>query len=169
MNQTPAPGWRPMTVADLDGVIAVADIVHPEFPEDRSVFANRLDLFPGGCMGLNRGVRLEGYLVSHPARLDMPPPLDTCFAALPDDADCYYIHDLALLPACRGSGAGKAATALAAEVAARHGFARMALVAVNNSDAFWASCGFRPITSEAIRAKLASYGEDAMLMVRDLA
>ncbi|MEE4452957.1 GNAT family N-acetyltransferase [Novosphingobium resinovorum] len=169
MTQTSQPGWRPLTPADLDGVVAVADVVHPDFPEDRSVFVNRLELFPDGCMGFDRGAGLEGYLVSHPARLDTPPPLDTCFPALPDGADCHYIHDLALLPSCRGSGAGKAAVKLAAEVAARHGFDRMALVAVNNSGAFWTRCGFRPLACDATRARLASYGEDALLMLRDLA
>lgn len=169
MTQISQPGWRPLTLADLDCVVAVADVVHADFPEDRSVFANRLELFPDGSMGLDRGAGLEGYLISHPARLETPPPLDTCFAALPDGADCHYIHDLALLPSCRGTGAGKAAVRLAAEVAARHGFARMGLVAVNNSGGFWSSCGFRPLMTEATRAKLASYGEGAMLMVRDLA
>src|SRR5450830_264049 len=42
--------WRPMQISDLRGVLAVADEVHPAFPEDATVFEERLRLYPAGCL-----------------------------------------------------------------------------------------------------------------------
>ena len=39
-----------MRVADLPRVLAVADAVHPAFPEEAAVFEERLQLYPGGCL-----------------------------------------------------------------------------------------------------------------------
>ena len=38
--------WRPLQPADLDGVMAVAEVVHPTFPERRETFADKLALAP---------------------------------------------------------------------------------------------------------------------------
>lgn len=139
---------------DLTAVSAVADVVHVNYPEDLAVFANRLALFAPGClMAVEDGVVL-GYCVAHPGTIGAPPPLDTVLAALPDGADCLYIHDVALLPAARGRHLGVALARLLEDVARAHGFDRMALTAVNNSDGFWAALGYEPRPC----AKLASYG-----------
>jgi hypothetical protein len=56
-----------------------------------------------------------------------------------------------------------------AEHAQAAGFRNLSLVAVNRSQAFWESVGFRATAALGLEAKLASYGPDAVLMVRDLA
>lgn len=157
-----------MTAADIDRVLAIADAVHPDFPEDRAVFANRIEVFAAGCLSLGVGQEMVGYLISHPARQDAPPALNSALPGLPSDADCYYIHDLALLPVCRGTGLGRRGASLAGEIALQHGFHRMALIAVNHSAPFWQSCGFRVVQPERMRAKLASYGDASLFMVRDI-
>ncbi|MCR6629685.1 MAG: GNAT family N-acetyltransferase [Magnetospirillum sp.] len=83
---------------------------------------------------------------------------------LPAVPDCLYLHDVALLPRARGRHLGVALTRLLEEVALAHGFDRMALTAVNNSDGFWQGLGYhtRPC------AKLDSYG-DATYRVKSLA
>ncbi len=41
--------WRPMTEADLPAVCDIADRVHVSYPEDDTVFAERLRIYPAGC------------------------------------------------------------------------------------------------------------------------
>lgn len=143
-----------MRADDLAAVNAVADVVHVNYPEDPAVFANRLELFPAGCRMAEEDGQVLGYCIAHPGTVGEPPPLDTVLPALPAGADCLYIHDVALLPAARGRHLGVALARLMEDVARAHGFDRIALTAVNNSDGFWGALGYeiRPC------AKLASYG-----------
>eukprot|EP01035_Chromulina_nebulosa_P036809 gene36809-49645_t len=118
--------WRAMTAADLPAVKALADIIHTAYPEDETVFADRLMHHPAGCFVLEGADAPVGYIVSHPWQFGQPPRLNTRLdrPALPHST--YYIHDLALLPAARGSGAAAAiVTDLAAGAArARRGGCR---------------------------------------------
>ncbi len=95
-----------MTRADTPGLMSIAAVAHPSYPENEAVFAERLFLFPAGCRALV-GVdgRLHGYVVSHPWRDATPVPLNTLLAALPPQPTTLYLHDLALLPTARGTGA----------------------------------------------------------------
>lgn len=95
--------WRPMTATDLPAVKALADLVHVAYPEDETVFADRLTHHPAGCFVLQGADAPVGYVISHPWQFARPPRLNTRLdrPALPPST--YYIHDLALLPAARGS------------------------------------------------------------------
>ncbi|WP_244670719.1 GNAT family N-acetyltransferase [Rhodoplanes elegans] len=160
-----------MEEPDLDAVLSIAAVVHPDFPEDLAVFAERLRLAPDGCFvlaGHTGPVGLAGYLVSHPWHADTPPALDTLLSRLPDRPGSWYLHDLALLPAARGSGAGAAIVDRLAGHARASGFATMTLVAVGGSSGFWGRQGFSVVDDPALSQKLASYGETARFMRRDL-
>lgn len=158
--------WQQMTAADVDAVLAVADVVHPAFPEDRAVLAERFALHPEGCLVLRAGDgAVIGYTLTHPWAADTVPPLNTLLGRLPD-AEVYYIHDLALLPAARGLRAGNAAVRLLEAHARALGLSRMALVAVNNSGGFWSAQGFEQVSSPQWAQKLASYGDDTAYMVK---
>src|SRR3546814_11136617 len=99
-----------------------------------------------------------GYVISHPAVFGQPPKLNRLLGAIPAQADCYYIHDLALAPAARGSGDTRDIVPRIGTVAARLGYARIGLVAVNESTPFWASPGFAPERSPDIVARRPSSG-----------
>jgi GNAT superfamily N-acetyltransferase len=158
-----------MTAGDLPAVAAIADRVHPAYPEDPAVAAERLALYPAGCRVLvAAGGALLGYVLSHPWHDAAPPALDSMLGTLPSPAPSYYLHDLALLPAARGSGAAAAVVRALASHAAAAGFKDMQLVAVNGSTGFWQRHGFRPVERPELVAKLRSYDADARFMVRDL-
>lgn len=159
--------WRPMTDADLDAVMRIADVVHPDYPEDRAVFAERLALFPDGCRLAERDGVAVGYGVMHPGRLGVPPPLDAPLGALPTGADCLYLHDIALLPATRGLGLGASVLDYAHGLAARCGFASLALTSTPGARSYWDRTGFRPYEGggAALSAKLASYGAGMAYMI----
>lgn len=163
-------GWRAMEPADLDRVMAIADQVHPDYPEERAVFAERLRLFPDGCLiGLARGETV-GYAVMHPGRLGVPPPLDSPLGRLPEAPDCLYLHDVALLPAARGLGLGLSALERMEALARGRGYGWLALTSTPKARAFWDRAGFVPFEGgPALAAKLASYGGGMTYMTRRVA
>ena len=154
-----------MTSADLQAVMEIAAVVHPSYPEDEAVFAERLSLAPEGCLVLADGQgALAGYLVSHPWPAGAVPALNSLLGELPAGTGNWYVHDLALLPAGRGTGAGAAAVQALASLARLHGCAGISLVAVGDSAGFWRRQGFRPIDEPALATKLASYDANARYM-----
>jgi ribosomal protein S18 acetylase RimI-like enzyme len=157
-----------MTPQDLPQVQALADSIHVSHPEDPLVLTERWRLYPQGCLMLVENECAIGYALTHPWRFAEPPPLNRLLGAIPSPATTYYIHDIALLPEARGHGhAAHIADRLAAH-AREAGYGNLSLVAVNNSQAFWKKAGFRVIAVPGLEAKLASYGPDAALMVREL-
>jgi len=160
--------WRPMTPSDLAAVSAIAARVHPDYPEDDAVFAERLALYPAGCFVLAHGIDALGYLISHPWHLGRPPTLNALLGALPAPATTYYVHDLALLPDARGSGAAAAIVGTLVHHAAAQQHQNISLVAVNNSVQFWQRQGFRIRDDDALTEKLASYDAQARYLLREL-
>ncbi|WP_188259408.1 GNAT family N-acetyltransferase [Azospirillum tabaci] len=165
-------GWRAMKPADLDRVMAIAEVVHPAYPEDRAVFAERLALYPEGCAMAEAGGIGIGYIVMHPGRLGVPPPLDSPLGALPEAPDCLYLHDVALLPEARGLGLGVAALERMDALAARQGFRWLALTSTPGARTFWDAQGFLPHDGgphdggAGLAAKLASYGGGMTYMTK---
>lgn len=152
-----------MRADDIAAVGAISDAVHgPAFTEAPAVYAERLALYPAGCHVFERNGVVAGYLISHPWHRDRAPALDRPLGAIPADADGYYLHDLALLPAARGTGAGKAALALVLAEAAAAGFADVTLMAVSGADSFWAAQGFTLADADSP----SPYGADTHLMRR---
>lgn len=160
--------WRPMTPDDLDDVCAVAAVGFPDHFEDRDCFADRLSLNPQGCRVLTDGQSVSGYLITYPSRRGSIPPLNSRLSALASDAEILYLHDLALRPDARGGGHARVAIEALIDKAKSDGWPAIALVAVNDAQAFWARHGFAVDASPDLRQKLASYGADAVYMVRPL-
>jgi GNAT superfamily N-acetyltransferase len=152
-----------MRPGDLAQVEHIAGIVHPGYPEDAAVLAERLALFPAGCHVLDGGTRLFGYAISHPW-LDMrPPALNRLLGAMPDPAGCTYIHDVALLPEIRGAGHGRH---IVRHLLDQAGHQPVCLVAVGRSMLFWVQNGFQPASNDETSGGLRSYGPDAVFMRR---
>jgi GNAT superfamily N-acetyltransferase len=162
------PRWRAMVAADLPAVQALAGIIHPEFPEDAAVFADRLALHSAGCLTLDGDGEAIGYLLSHPWHFKQPPKLNAVLRAPAKPATTYYIHDLALLPAARKTGAAAAVVATLAAHARTLQLPNITLVAVNNSVHFWRRQGFDIVVDPLLDRHLQSYDTQACYMSRDL-
>ncbi|WP_068082848.1 GNAT family N-acetyltransferase [Novosphingobium rosa] len=156
--------WRPMREADMDAVTAISDDVHGDYTEPRAVYDERRALFPSGCFVFERGQGVEGYLITHPWRHGGPPPLGALMGPLPQGADCLYLHDLALLPSARGSGAGARAAAMVLAIAAEHDLRDIYLLAVNGAETFWTSRGYASVTDKALIAYLRKIYGDVVYM-----
>jgi ribosomal protein S18 acetylase RimI-like enzyme len=160
--------WRAMTPADLPAVQALADTIHPDFPEDAAVFADRLRLHPAGCFILVGNAGTAGYVLSHPWLDRQPPKLNAILGQPAEAASTYYIHDLALLPAARKSGAAAAIVKILATHASAMQLQNMTLVAVNNSVHFWRRQGFDIVVDSDLDRQLRSYDAQACFMRRAL-
>jgi len=157
--------WREMTTSDVESVLRVADVVHPDLPEGVQVFAERAKLFPRGCLVLVEGDEICGYAISHPIRRGQPPALDSILGEVAADADQYYIHDLAILPKLRGHG--HASEGITKLLAVANEYPTTSLISVYGTAPFWARFGFvlGPV-DQAISGKLCEYGDDATFLVR---
>ena len=164
----PGVAWRTMSAYDMAEVEKIAGTVHPDFPESYDVLAERQRLYHNGSYLLEIGERPAGYVLSHPWRFGQVPALDTPLGQIPEGADTYYIHDLALLPVARRIGAATFITNALAKHARAHGYPTMSLVAVNGSAGFWARHEFEIAEIPELAEKLLSYEPEARLMIRRL-
>lgn len=163
-------GWRLMREEDLDAALEAADRIHPDYPERREVFAERLALHPTGCRVAEIDGRLVGYGVTHPWKSMRPPELDAALGAVPTDADVYYLHDIALLPAARGMRFGASALVWAEAEARAAGLAVLALTSTPGARGYWTARGFEPVAADkTLAAHLATYGEGMTHMTRRVA
>lgn len=154
--------WRPMRDADLPIVVRISDAVHGDFTEPLETFADRLAHYPAGCAILERDGEALGYLISHPwPRGAAPPKLGAQLGAILG-SDSYYLHDIALLPAARGTGAGATATAFVMRQAEVEGCRDIRLVAIQGADSYWYAQGF----AYAGAAIEGPYGPGSHLMQR---
>ncbi len=153
-------GWREMRATDLDAVVAISDAVHGAFTEPRTVYAERLDLYPAGCRVYERDGAIAGFLVTHPWHSGAVPKLGALLGEIPAPAEIYYLHDIALLPGARGVGAGAEATAFVEEQARRAACREIRLVAVNGADSYWRTQGFEEIAP----GQTGPYGPGSYLM-----
>ena len=168
MSEPTAAGWRPMEAGDIPALMALSATVHPTFFEGEAMFLDRLALFPEGSLVLPLwDGSLAAYALGYPVRRFAPPPLDTVLGQLPPDADALYIHDVAVDPRWRGRKLAEPAVARLLALAEPYGAA--VLVSVYGTPPFWSRFGFRAVDDPALRSKLASYGEDAVFMLRETA
>ena len=98
--------------------------------EEPSTFARKMELFPEGCVGLFDGTNLAAYAFAHPWTLEKVVPLDNASYTLPKEADCFYVHDVAVNPDYRKQGLASALFSHVKEIAQEHEFEHMALVSV---------------------------------------
>ena len=168
-NETSKPHWRPAHEADLSAIVEIAARIHPDLPERPEVFAEKMRLCPDGCRVLIANGAIVGYGLAHPWMQHRIPPLDAFLHRLPEPADCLYVHDVAVLPDHRG-GIARAYLDDIGRLAQSARIAMLALVSVYATRPLWERLGFRAVNADAeLRGKLASYGDSATYMLRDVA
>lgn len=156
--------WRPAKNDDLADIVAIAADVHPDLPERADVLEEKRALFPQGCFCLEDNGHVTGYALSHPWRLYEAPPLDRFLGVLPTDADCLYLHDVAVQVTARGKGAARAIIRKLDLVAQNAGLPALALTSVNHSRQLWETLGFAAVSDK--RVETDSYGGAAAYMLR---
>jgi predicted N-acetyltransferase YhbS len=165
------PKLRPMQAPDIPAVLAVQEESYPdELLETAEVFSARLASYPEYAWVAEEAQEACAYLFAYPARLGGIAPFNSDFARH-DDADCLYLHDLAVGLLASGRGVGPALVRHALGHAKTRGLQHSALVAVQGSQDFWARMGFEacPVPDAAQADNLATYGGGSVYMTRSLA
>ena len=162
------PVWRPALLDDVAEVTRLSKAHLGPYAEGDAVFAERIRLAPDGCFVLERGSAIVGYFFSHPWVRRKPPALHQTLGQIPEGADCWYVHDVAVDTDARGGGVVASVCERALDVARAKGYRTAMLVAVSGAGAYWQRLGFEDATTDALRLKLKDYGDDAVYMERAL-
>lgn len=137
---------RPLTRHDIEALHHLEAAAYlPSLHESDAAFLRLIELFPDGAIGCFDDEGLCGYALGVPLTsgsvLELQSPLDR----IPDAADMFYVHDVAVAKRCRGRGLGRLLVTRLLEVAAARGLTRCELVSVQGSAPFWERFGFRSV------------------------
>ena len=159
---------RMMAAADLPAVLAIQAVCYTELtPESEESLHAKLRASPSTCFIASLADDTIGYLVALPGELSNPPMLNAGTCRLPSSPDCLYLHDLAVTPGARKSGAGRALVEAFLTRLRASGLGRASLIAVQGSAPYWERYGFRAVPPSApLKARLSTYGEDVAFMER---
>ncbi len=158
---------RPLTPDDLPAALALQAAGYPPFLHDGpEAFASRLSVAPQGCWAAVVDGTVAGYLISHPWASLAPPAPDVVLDRA--RGGVWYVHDLSVSEAARGTGLGRAL--LAAGRAAHPDLRTSELIAVAGAARYWETAGWRIVADlpADLALKVAAYGPDARYMTRAL-
>lgn len=137
---------RPLSAGDINDIhrLEIETYLH-ELHESAAAFLQLIRLFPDGAFGCLDDAGLCGYAFGLPSRAGTTLQLRTPLERIPQDADSFYIHDVAVAARCRGMGVGRMLATGLVDLARARGFRRCELVSVQGSAAFWRRLGFEPL------------------------
>lgn len=163
---------RKLTPNDVDSILEIQSFCYQNvILESREVLLKKILLYPAGCYLYECYSANIGYILSHPWRIAYPPVINQCIENIPNNADCYYIHDLAVLPKARSHGIASRLLQQTVNIAKESGFSKIALVSVENSAQFWESKGFIEVSlndSPQLTDILKKYQTSAKYMFRTI-
>ena len=159
---------HPACNADLPAILRIQSRCYTAIvPESAESMGAKLAASPATCFVAQRAGDVIAYLLALPWRFDHPPHLDAPDCVLPDAPDTLYLHDLAVDPAARGSGASQALVKAFLTALTESGIGRASLIAIQGSAPWWEGHGFRAaLTTPTLDARLAGYGSDVRYMSR---
>jgi len=133
---------RKMSADDLAAVMRIQEDAYARhFLESPDIIAQRFNLSPDTAWVAERNLEVCAYLVGYWSQVGKVNPLHAPFSVV-ENADCLYLHDLALLASAQGSGLAKKLIEIATEYAIQSSVKSLALLSVQNSKAFWQKFGF---------------------------
>ncbi len=160
-----------MVVSDIDRLIEIELKVYSgSLYEEADFFLNRIRLAPEFCWVVENQQGVQGYLISYPwAYLELP-QLNLVVDRLPKYADCWFIHDCAIMPDCRGQGLAERLLHQAENVAVKAGLHFSGLIALSSAVAYWQNKGYDLVmlSDSVLIKKLSGYGAGACYMVKKL-
>lgn len=161
---------RKMHARDIAHVLAIQhESYSPDILETEAVIRARLSEAGEHALVAEDADGVCGYLFAYQSRVGKVTPLDGAFQPHPQ-ADCLYLHDLAVARRAGGRGIGPALVQHNLGQAKARRMRYSALVSVQDSHGFWSRLGYRRHDElEQPQAKnLASYRIPAVYMVRAL-
>lgn len=162
---------RLMQVTDIPAVLMIQEQAYvDEILESAEVIAERLHSAPQTAWVAETEAGVQAYLVTYPSRLGALTAWGENFQCA-QDADCLYLHDLAVAGAAGGAGLGRALIVAATQYAEESGYRFSSLISVQGSVGFWQRRGYGVVEnlSQAQQRLLATYTGPAYYMSKTLA
>ncbi len=177
---------RPALITDIPEILRIQALCYTSIePERAESFINKLQQAPGCAFvvedkndiikdagnnsdaEIKENGKLLAYLFALPIRTEQPPALDADDFIVPPEADCLYLHDLAIDPSARGLGLSAPLLEAFFNTARARCFTQTSLIAIQNSVPFWQRYGFHnrhPLSQQPeLQARISVYGEAAYL------
>src|SRR5690606_31394087 len=161
---------RAMQERDIPAVLAIQEESYAaEVLEDEAVIRSRLAAFPQLAWVAEDGEGVCAYLFAYHSRLGKVTPLDGEFSS-DGEADCLYLHDLAVARRAAGRGIGPALVRHNLQQAGTAQLRYSALVSVQDSTGDWSRLGYEAHEEldPTQAGNLAGCQIPAVYMVRDL-
>lgn len=131
----------------------------PHLLEHLATFERRYEMYSAGFMGAFHSEQLAGYSISFPWYSDVPIALDQPESDGSRLFDCYYMHDVAVMPEHRGHGIADKFVNNCFDDARHHGLGTIRMVTVQGGQHIWSRYGF---AIDGLAHE--SYGADAYKM-----
>ncbi|MCH6257772.1 GNAT family N-acetyltransferase [Puniceicoccaceae bacterium K14] len=129
--------------------------------EEMSCLKKKWISSPGTCLIYTTNESsVCAYLLSHPWAGEEPPTLNDN-SPIGVGSSTLFLHDLAVSSSSQGKGIARTMVESLILKARSIGFIKIRLVAVQSSDLFWGSFGFKEVISVTIDS---NYGDSAKLM-----
>ena len=155
---------RALRDTDWDGVVALEVAAYRDLGLSEGLELLRGRGAAGTSFVLDAGGRVAAYLLALPLPYGRFPDLDAP-GRVSQSSFNLHLHDLVVDPAHRRGGAGSRMVEHLLSTARAGGYARVSLVAVGGSDAFWTRQGFQARPEVPVTA---GYGPGASYMSRTL-
>jgi GNAT superfamily N-acetyltransferase len=169
---TPSPiVLRALQADDLPALLRIQLACYGhEFVESADVYARRLSSAVNCSLVGERAGAMCAYLAAYRSEIGKVTPLHGDFASPRDSPDTLYLHDMAVLPSHAGQGLARALLEALWDKGRAWGLRRSALVSVQDSRRYWERHGYiaQPLHDIDQRLQLATYGDGAVYMVREL-
>ena len=135
-----------LSVADVPQLMLVQQNCYSaDLVESAAVMSERISAFTATCWGYFVGQQMAGYLLAYPSVLGNITALAAAFPQYPN-ANCLYLHDMAVSSDFRGQSLAPKLLANAAAEAKQMGLQALALVAVQGAEGYWSKQGFVKVT-----------------------
>lgn len=146
---------RTAKASEYSEISAIGTANYPEnlYEGDESL-KSKMEGYPDGCLVADLD-GVVGYIISFPYMLGKPYPIDEIYNP-EGNPDCYYIHNLCVMPEFRKKGIAR----MLARRVLEFRWPVVCLVAVMESERFWHKLGFRGF------AEIDYYGLSAEYMLK---
>ena len=177
---------RPALISDIPEILRIQALCYTSIePEKADAFINKLqqaadcayvvedknniikDSNDNAHTEIKENGKLLAYVFALPIRIEQPPTLDADDFIVPQQADCLYLHDLAIDPSARGLGLSAPLLEAFFHTAQVRQLSQASLIAIQNSVPFWQRYGFHhrhPLSQDSeLQARISVYGEATYL------
>ena len=160
---------RPLRTGDIETVLLLQAAAYGGIElEQADAFLHKLEYAPAGCWVAEDADGVCAYVFSHPGRWLKPPAIGAVLTTAVQ-ADCWYLHDLVVAEHVRGQQLALRLLGQVQRQAQSAGFARLALISLQQAVRYWVACGFTPVEpTSSLQTKLYEYGVGACYMVQRL-